>query len=168
MMRRREVDRTRERPGTTAAAPRQAAARLLRFATTLTGDPAPPLTVESTMAESQASGHLWPGLGGGDRRSDPRVGQAKVMAEQVGPTPQEPGPARFRTPRGARPCTPRPSPGSWTGTRAARRRSSSPAPARRSGRNSACMSIALPIGLRRVARCGAVDDDLPHDVGKTG
>ena len=43
----------RGRPGTSASAPRQAAARLLRFAATLTGDPAPPPTEESTMAESK-------------------------------------------------------------------------------------------------------------------
>lgn len=47
------IGEPRETPGTSVAAPRQAATRLLRFATTLTGDPAPPLTQELTMAESE-------------------------------------------------------------------------------------------------------------------
>ena len=47
------TDTTNRRPGTPPSAPRQGAARLLRFAATLTGDPAPPATSEVTMAESK-------------------------------------------------------------------------------------------------------------------
>lgn len=47
------TDTTNRRPGTPPSAPRQGAARLLRFAATLTGDPAPPAASEVTMAESK-------------------------------------------------------------------------------------------------------------------
>lgn len=47
-------DRTSDpRPGTTPAPPRQAARRLLRYATALTGDTVAPASWEATMAESK-------------------------------------------------------------------------------------------------------------------
>ena len=45
---------TRSMPaGTPPSTPRQGATRLLRFATTLTGDPVPPATSELAMAASR-------------------------------------------------------------------------------------------------------------------
>ena len=49
------------RPGTPPPAPRQGAARLLRFAATLTGDPPPPATSEVSMAESKLPAISGPG-----------------------------------------------------------------------------------------------------------
>ena len=54
--------KTERRPGTPPAAPRQAAARLLRYAAALAGDPAPPASWELVMAESKLpgiSGPVW-------------------------------------------------------------------------------------------------------------
>ena len=54
------TDTMNRRPGTLPAAPRQGATRLLRFATTLTGDPAPPAASELTMAASRLAAMAGP------------------------------------------------------------------------------------------------------------
>ena len=56
----RDERTTNGRPGTPPAAPRQAAARLLRCATALTGDAAPPASWELTMAGSELPAILGP------------------------------------------------------------------------------------------------------------
>ena len=75
------ADTTNRRPGTPPPAPRQGAARLLRLAATLTGDPAPPATSEVKMAESKLPAISGPGPTGPvehrRRRKDHQVAQVK-------------------------------------------------------------------------------------------